>query len=122
MLTFQPRKPPRYRPRPAAPQLALVTATCDDAPALTLTFDRPVDVSALDVALIRVDIGVMGFTYVGHDAPIVTSPTTLQILLTGVEEYAGAGVILTAPANTGIVAAGGGAAWPGVSGLSLPFP
>jgi hypothetical protein len=121
-IAFQPRKPIRYRPRPSAPQLALAAAACDESPSLTLTFDRPVDVSALDVALIRVDIASLGFTYVGHDAPIVVNPTTVQILLTGVEEYAGPGVILTAPANTGIVAAQGGAAWPGVTGLALPFP
>ena len=139
-LTFQPRKPPRYRPRPAAPRLTLVSAACDESPSLTLVFDRPVDVSAINVSLFRVDDGALGFTYVGYDAPIVVddgalgftyvgydapivvSPTTVQILLTGVGEYAGAGVTLTAPANTGLVAADGGAAWPGVTGLALPFP
>ena len=124
-LTFQPRKPPRYRPRPAAPRLTLVAAVCDESPQLTLTFDRPVDVAGIDVTRFRVDDGLLGFTYVGYDAPIVLGPTTVRILLTGTQEYAGAGVILTAPANTGIVAAGGGdggAAWPGVTGLALPFP
>jgi hypothetical protein len=123
-IAFQPRKPIRYRPRAAAPvlTLALVSAARDESPSLTLTFDRPVDVSALDVSRLRVDDGLLGFTYVGYDTPIVVNPTTVQILLSGVEEYAGPGVILTAPANTGIVAAQGGAAWPGVTGLSLPFP
>ena len=121
-LTFQPRKPPRYRPRPAAPRLALVSAACDESPSLTLVFDRPVDVSAINVSLFRVDDGPLGFTYVGYETPVVVSPTTVRILLTGVGEYAGAGVTLTAPANTGLVAADGGAAWPGVTGLALPFP
>ena len=105
---------------PGAP--TLVTAVCDESPSLTLVFDRPVDVSAIDVASFRVDIGVLGFTYVGFDAPIIVNPTTVQILLSGIEEYAGPGVILTAAAVNGIVAADGGEAWAGVTDLSLPFP
>jgi len=107
-------------PPPGAP--TLVTAVCDESPSLTLVFDRPVDVSAIDVASFRVDIGVLGFTYVGFDAPIIVNPTTVQILLSGIEEYAGPGVILTAAAGNGIVASDGGIAWAGVAGLALPFP
>jgi hypothetical protein len=128
-LNFQPRKPNRYRPRPAdpsptpppAPAPTLVAATCDESPSLTLTFDRPINVSAIDVARFRVDDGPLGFTYVGYDAPIVVNPTTVQILLTGTEEYTGPGVILTAAAGNGIAAAEGGAAWAGVANLALPF-
>jgi hypothetical protein len=69
-----------------------------------------------------VDDAVLGFTYVGYDAAIVVGPTTVQILLSGIEEYAGPGVILTAAAGNGIVAADGGLAWAGVTDLSLPFP
>ena len=107
-------------PPPGAP--TLVTAVCDESPCLTLAFDRAVDVSGIDVASFRVDIGVLGFTYVGFDAPIIVNPTTVQILLSGIDDYTGPGVILTAAAGNGIVAADGGAAWAGVTDLSLPFP
>ena len=126
MLIFQPRKPSHRRPRASdavsVGPFTLVSAVCDESPSLTLVFDRPIDVSAIDVSLFRVDDAVLGFTYVGHDAAIVVSPTTVQILLSGIEEYAGPGVILTAAAGNGIVAADGGAAWAGVAGLALPFP
>jgi hypothetical protein len=99
-----------------------VSAVCDDAPALTLAIDRPVDVSAMDVSLIRVDNGVLGFSYVGYETPVRVGPTIVQILLTGVDDYTGPGMILTAGAGNGIVPADGhGAAWAGVSGLLLPY-
>ena len=46
----------------------------------------------------------------------------VRVLLSGTEEYAGPGVVLTAAAGNGIVAADGGVAWAGVADLSLPFP
>lgn len=130
MLTFPPAL--RYRPRPKSPSAAderpapaapptLVAASCDESPTLTLVFDRPVDVSAVDVELIRVDNGLLGFTYVGYGAPTLPDPVTVRLALTGVEEYAGPGVVLSAAADNGIVAADGGGAWAGVTGLELPF-
>jgi hypothetical protein len=100
----------------------LVSAVCDESPSLTLVFDRPVDVSAIDVALFRVDDAVLTSSYVGYAAPIVVSPTTVQILLNGIGDYDGPGVILTAAPGNGIVAAGGGPAWAGAVDLELPFP
>jgi hypothetical protein len=116
------RRVRRQRPAAAPAAPTLVSAVCDESPSLTLAFDRAVDVAGIDVALFRVDIGVMGFSSVGYDAAIVVNPTTVQILLSGIGEYAGPGVILTAAAGNGIVAADGGLAWAGVSGLGLPFP
>jgi hypothetical protein len=127
MLTTPPplrhgrRTPPPQGAAPAPRPPTLVSAVCDESPSLTLAFDRAIDVSGIDVATFRVSIGVMGFTYAGYDTAIVVNPTTVQILLSGIEEYAGPGVILTAAAGNGIVAADGGLAWAGVVGLSLPF-
>ena len=38
------------------------------------------------------------------------------------EEYAGPGIVLSAAAGNGIVAADGGPAWPGAADVELPFP
>jgi hypothetical protein len=108
--------------RGPAVALTLVAATWEESPSVTLVFDRPIDVSAMDVALVRVDIAPLGFTYLGYQAPILVNPTTVQILLSGIEEYAGPGVILSAPADTGIVASDDGGTWAGVADLPLPFP
>jgi hypothetical protein len=121
MLTFQPRKPPLHRARTAPVALTLVAATWEESPSVTLVFDRPVDVSGIDVTLVRVDIASLGFTYVGFQTPVVVTPTTVQILLTGVAEYAGPGVILNAAAGNGVVAADDGGTWAGVADLALPF-
>jgi hypothetical protein len=41
--------------------------------------------------------------------------------MTGVEEYAGPGIVLSAAAGNGIRSADGGLAWAGIEDLSLPF-
>jgi hypothetical protein len=108
-------------PAPVATPV-LIAASCDESPTLTLVFDRPVDVSAMDVAAIRVDNGLLMFSYVGHGTPTLASPTTVDVALSGTTDYDGPGVILDAPGGAGIVAAGDGAAWAGVDDLALPFP
>jgi hypothetical protein len=76
----------------------------------------------MDVAAIRVDNGLLMFSYVGWQTPVPLDPTTVQVLLEGTTDYDGPGVILTAAAANGIVAADGGAAWAGVTDLPLPLP
>ena len=127
-LPVQPRKAPVHRPRPQpapapAPPAAptLVAASCDEAPTLTLVFDRPVDVSGIDVEAIRVDYASLGFSYVGFGEPTVLDPVTVRLAMTGVEEYTGPGIVLSAAAGNGIVAADGGLPWAGVAGVELPF-
>src|SRR4051794_7665230 len=128
LLPFVPQPRPRgagqkRRSSDDAPAVALtlVAATWEESPSVTLVFDRPVDVSGMDVTLVRVDIAPLGFTYVGYEAPIVVNPTTVQILLSGIADYTGPGVILNAPADTGIVASDDGGTWGGCAGLELPF-
>jgi hypothetical protein len=99
----------------------LVAAAYDPGATVTLTFDRPVDVAAMDVAAVAVDDGpVMGFRYVGFGTPTMLDPRTVNVTLTGVEDFPGPGVTLSVAAGNGIVAAGGGA-WAGVSDVALPF-
>ena len=125
-LNFQPRNPPRYRgraaalpPAPPAP-LTLVGASCTEAPTLILSFDRPIDVSGLVPGLLRVDNGLLMYSYVGYDTPVQLDPNTVEVPLSGIGDYDGPGVILTAAAGNGIVAADGGAAWAGCAGVELP--
>lgn len=114
---------PHRPPAPAPPvPLTLVAAACSEAPTLVLTFDRPIDVSGLVPGLLRVDNGLLGFSYVGYDTPTLTGPATVEVQLTGVEEYPGTGVRLTAAAGNGIVAVDDGGVWAGVVDLSLPYP
>ena len=120
-LTFQPRKSPVRRARVVAVPPVLVAAACSEAPTLTLTFDRPIDVAGLVPGLFRVDNGVLGFSYVGFLTPTRPDPRSVELQLTGVEEYPGTDVRLTADAGNGIVAVEGGAAWAGVADVSLPL-
>jgi hypothetical protein len=119
---------PARRPRATAPPLTLppapptlVAASCDESPTLTLVFDRPVDVSAIDVGLIRVDYALLGFTYVGFGEPTLLDPVTVRLFMTGVDDYTGPGIVLSAAAGNGIVAADGGGPWAGVADVELPF-
>ena len=50
------------------------------------------------------------------------TPTNLKIILTPIAAYAGDAVTLSVAAGNGIVAEDGGAAWNGVTNLTLPFP
>jgi hypothetical protein len=129
LLPFQPRKPAQRRPRAAAAAAAapappvLVAAAYDAGSAVTLTFDRPVDVGGMDVVAVEVDDGaVMAFRYRGFGTPTLVDPVTVSVPLTGVEDFSGPGVTLSVAAGNGIVAAGGGAAWAGCAGVALPLP
>ena len=63
----------------------------------------------------------LGFSYVGFGPPTVLDPVTVRLAMTGVDDYAGPGVVLSAAAGNGIVAADGGLPWAGVSGVELPL-
>jgi hypothetical protein len=105
---------------PAA--LMLVAASYVSESFVDLTFDRDIDVPAMDVGAIRVDGGESKATwYMGADVPLLIEPTRVRVLLgsEGMSEVGG--VRLTVSAGNGIVASDDGAAWSGVMDLSLPF-
>jgi hypothetical protein len=106
---------------PAAP-LVLVSAAYDPGAAADLTFDRAIDVAALDPASFVVSDGDYGFQYVGTGESGLLSPTTVRIVLVGIGEWSEPGITLSAGAANGIVAADDDAPWAGVTGLELPFP
>ena len=103
--------------------LTLVSAIYDAGAAVTLTFDRPIDIAALDGSAIVVEDGVHSeFRYNGTAGATLLSPVTVQIELAGVEEWTGPDIRLDAASANGIVAVDDGGAWGGVSELPLPFP
>ena len=107
MITTKP-KPLRFqKKRPTTlptPPLTLVAAVYEVGSHVELTFDRAVDASAMDAASVIVNDGdVANFVYGGVDASQTDGPRVVRVSLNG------------------IVAAGDGAAWAGVTALALPF-
>lgn len=87
-----------------------------------LTFDRAIDMNALDAAQITVDDGPFsGTLWVGVGSTLI-GPATVRIELGEFDPSSSAETSLTAGAGTGIVAVNDGGTWAGVSGLLLPFP
>jgi hypothetical protein len=128
MLNIPPPPSPRRRVRakanaPVAKPLTLVAAVCTIAPSVKLTFDRPIDISAMDVSKIHVDdSGALGGQFEGTGDPELAGPNAVTVMLTYVGDDPPPGSHLTVEANNGIVAQGEGGAWGGVTDLSLPFP
>ena len=129
--TFIPRKPIRYRQKPAGPKeqaapvaLTLVSASYDiETESVILAFDRAVDAAAYDPAQITLDDGVYaGGLFVGSGPATVVNPTTIQVFLEQVGGPTVSDVELSATALTGIVATDDGGTWGGVTGLVLPYP
>ena len=125
-----PRRKRRGRPRASTPPappppaaLVLVSAIYDAGAAVTLTFDRAIDIAGLDGSVIIVEDGVHSqFRYNGTVGATLLSPATVQIELAGVEEWTGPDIRLDAGAANGIVAVDGGGTWGGATDLELPFP
>lgn len=112
-------------PVPPPAVLTLVSAVYDPGGTVSLTFDRAIDISGMDVSAVSVDDGaVMNFKYRGwgDSPPELTGPDTVLVYLNGYEDGGDPGVHLTVDAGNGIVPAGGGAAFGGVSDVSLPMP
>lgn len=110
----------KRKPTPAPAALTLVAASVDDTPVVTLQFDRAIDISSMDISTITVNDGAMGFTYTGFGDPVLLDATTVQVGLSGADDYDGP-TLLSVGSGNGIVAVGGGS-WDGVSELGLPFP
>ena len=128
MLVFQPRKPPRHRPRTPAPSappqtLVLVSASYDEnVPVLFLTFDRAIDASGFVAAQVIVNDGSFDSGVYGGVGPAgILSPTQISVALELLEAAPPAPVTMTASALTGLAAVDDGGTWAGVSELGLPF-
>ena len=127
--TFITARPPRHRrrrevatspPPPAA--LTLVSAGYAEGQWVEMTFDRAIDISAIEVTAISVDDGlVYGMILRGTGSATLTNPTTVRVPVSELAPSGSVSITLTASAATGIVAEDDGGTWAGVSELPLPF-
>ena len=120
--------PVRYRKRHGRPRqrtrvaLTLVAAEYEEGTAVLLTFDRAVNIDAAVGGQLVLDDGQFsGMMYEGIAYALVGA-TTVRVELQSFGPSAGAGVTVSVGAGTGIVAAGDGQTWAGVTNLALPFP
>jgi hypothetical protein len=69
-----------------------------------------------------VNDGAGDIQWEGQGSVTLVDPSTVEVGMFEVQAQAFPDTRLSATAPTGIVEADGGEAWPGVSGLLLPFP
>jgi hypothetical protein len=107
----------------SAPPAALTLVSVAYVPAayVELTFDRPVETAMLDFGAFTVSDADIGDTMTGTLPESQPTPSSVRMNLIGVGGSTGPGIRLTAGATNGIVPAGGGTAWAGVTGLVIPF-
>jgi hypothetical protein len=106
-----------------APALTLVGATYSVlAQTVELSFDRAIDIDAIDGSAITVIDGPGAILWNGTGGATLLSPTTVRLLLVEIDSATGSQVLMTATGANGIVAVDDGAGWGGVSDLVLPFP
>ena len=124
-IPFRPHRKPPQASAPAPPgALVLVSAEylTEDGPQVMLTFDRPINIASLHGnQFTLIDNDISGWKYHGTGG-ILSSPAAVLLGLTQFQSAAGDGIFLTASNTNGIIAAGDGAAWSGVTNLSLPYP
>ncbi len=127
MLIFPPvmfRKPrarPRRKQRKAPAALVLVAAAYEPSTWVRLTFDRAVDLAALDPGQITVSEGWVSHTLWAGAGATLVGPAEVQVALVAAGPSTTTDPFLTATAATGIVAVNDGGAWAGVSDVVLPF-
>ena len=108
----------------SAPPLTLVAATFNAGDlVLTLTFDRAIDLSGIVVDQFLVFDGNLSVEWGGTGGDL-SQPTPESMAMVMIENapYEGEGLTLTVSPTNGIVAAGDGGAFAGVSNVPLPFP
>lgn len=110
-------------PKTRSPVLPLTLVSASYAPgdAVTLAFDRAIDIDSLDASAIVVRDGQYAFAqFVGGEGATLDGASTVVVPLAMGEGWSDPGVRLSVGANSGIVAADGGT-WAGVSDVELPF-
>src|SRR5262245_54525319 len=95
--------------------LTLVAVAYVAGTTLALTFDRAINIAAMDVTQVLVSDGEQGFLYQGFGEPELLSPTNVSMALVSIDSVEDAKVRLTASADTGIAAVDDGSPWEGVS-------
>jgi hypothetical protein len=127
MLIFiPPKKRPDRMPRkktavPAPAALTLVSASYGSFTA-TVSFDRPIDVSAFDPSSIFVNDADRSMALQGGGEYSLSDANTVSLSMSEIGDYEGGQTVLTASASSRIVAVDDGGTWAGTSGTGLPFP
>jgi hypothetical protein len=123
-FTFRGRRRAR-RAQASTPALVLESAEFSyigPGAALTLTFDRAIELSSFDPSQITVqDPAGTGWAYAGSGVVDTPDPQTVVVEMGQTTEAAGSPDVMSATGATGIVAADDGAAWAGVTNLELPY-
>src|SRR4051794_23645965 len=124
IIPAPPRKMRKRRQATAAPAaLTLVAAEYSDREWVRLTFDRAIDIAAIDGSQIIVDDEAQsGDRFDGTGGATLMSPATVQVNLNRIDSASESGVHLIVSASSGIVASDDGGTWEGVSDLALPYP
>ena len=91
--------------------------------ALTLVFDRAIDIAAFVPSAITLeDPSGSGFAFAGTGVVDTPDAQTVVVEMGSTGTAEGTLDVVTATAATGIVAVDDGGTWAGVSGLGLPYP
>ena len=116
--TVTPAPPPPPVLGPVLTQGLYIDGT---TPAIRLTFDRDIDVTAYNGNVVVVEVGHQGFKY--HAAGMMSQPTSqsVQVELISFAPFAGTGVWLTAPEACLILDVNDGEPWAGVANVELPY-
>lgn len=103
--------------------LILTCALYNEGPSVELAFDRPIDITLIDVSQIRVDDGsiLMGH-YQGFGLPVLTSQRSVLVGLNRTGASSQPAVQLSVGPRSQIVAAENRTSFAGVADLNLPFP
>jgi hypothetical protein len=110
---------------PLPVHLTLSAATYDlDSAALTLVFDRAINIAGIDAEAFYVNDDVFTHTLLQGDPAQVTQtgPTAVQVVMQSIDDATPGPITMTVEAGNGIVAVAAGGAWAGVTGLGLPWP
>src|SRR4051812_40580631 len=123
---FRRRRSPAKRtqtPAPPPAALTLVAAEYESGDWVRLTFDRAIDIAAIDGSQVIVeDDDETGSRFDGSAGASLIAPATVQLSLNRIGTASESGTHLLASESTGIVAVGDGGTWVGVEDLGLPFP
>lgn len=108
--------------QPVAPLVLVGAQLIIDDNHLNLTFDRPIDITGIDVTTITVLNGPAGIIFGCNPDPELISPTTVQFELLYLNIGSGPSITLSVTSANGIAAADDEGTWTGVEGVVLPFP
>ena len=128
--TFTPGRPPVHRKRRAATAgpaaLTLLEASfvyVGPGGALTLVFDRAIDITSFVPSAITLeDPSGSGFAFAGTGVVDTPDAQTVVVEMGSTGTAEGTLDVVNATGATGIVAVDDGGTWSGVSGLGLPYP